>query len=244
MDGRHRFGRRVQVPEMNWVRLGAEFVLTAQLSATASLSAQTAPTTALLDSKPVPGAAVLKICLRLEDESAFLGPATVRILPEDGNELLGMAADAPGEFMFSGVTSGKYVAVIGAPGYTILSLNFKIDDGPRQKSLFVPMKPRLNAASAQTVEVLTIAPPSAAPSASAPATPLHTEARASSDGESPAGAHDPAVARLPATKSGGRDFWNPAELETNVPPTEPGVSCPTDDILRGVGRRMGEFVQT
>src|SRR5262249_26504193 len=162
MDGRHRFGRRVQVPEMNWVRLGAEFVLTAQLSATASLSAQTAPTTALLDSKPVPGAAVLKICLRLEDESAFLGPATVRVSPEEGNELLGMSADAPGEFMFSGVTSGKYVAVIGAPGYTVLTVSFKIDDGPRQKSLYIPMQPKLDLAPHQPPQplLLNTTPPS------------------------------------------------------------------------------------
>src|SRR5215813_9412599 len=166
MDGRFS-PRPVRTgPRMDWVRLAAGFFLAAQLSATATTPAQTAPATALLDSKSIPGAAVLKICLRLEDESPFLGPASVRVSPEEGNELLGMSADAPGEFMFSGVTSGKYVAVVGAPGYTVLTVNFKIDGGPRQKSLFIPMKPKLGSVTQDAPEPLVLAPsPESAPPA-------------------------------------------------------------------------------
>ena len=223
---------------MNWVSLAVGSVFTAQLFA-ASLSAQTAPSAALLDAKSVPGAAVLKICLRLEDESPFLGPATVRVSPEEGNELLGMPAEAPGEFLFSGVTSGKYVAMVGAPGYTVLSVNFKIAEGPRQKSLYIPMKPKLTSAAQDAPEplVLTTAAANAPPAPQPPAASADPADRFAASAEA-----DPGPAPLPA--SNGRDFWSPHELETNVPPTEPGVSCPTEEILRGVGQRMTEFVET
>src|SRR6476620_11319827 len=82
------------------------------LATAANLSAQTS-SAALLNSKSELPAATLKVCLRLEDATPCLGPATVRVTPEEGNELLGMSADAPGEFLFSGVTSGKYIAVVG-----------------------------------------------------------------------------------------------------------------------------------
>jgi hypothetical protein len=204
----------------------------------ANLSAQTSPAAALLDSKPVSGSAILKVCLRLEDESPFLGQATVRVSSEEGNELLGMSAEAPGEYTFSGVSSGKYVAVVGAPGYTVLKVNFKIGEGPRQKSLYVPMKPKLSASPQDEPESLVLM-------ASAPAEP--SKAAPSAADVVPANSFAASTEPLPApstTPSGGRDFWNPNELETHVPPIEPGVSCPTDDILRGVGQRMGEFVQT
>src|SRR5262245_66647575 len=97
-------------------RLALPFVIVALLLIAAiGLPAQTSPASAWLDSTSAAPAATLKICLRLEDESPFLGPASVRVTPEQGNELLGMPAGAPGEFLFSGVTSGKYVAVVGAP---------------------------------------------------------------------------------------------------------------------------------
>jgi hypothetical protein len=226
---------------MDWVRLAAGSLFTAQLFAMpARLSAQSAPTTALLDSKPVPGAAVLKICLRLEDESPFLGPATVRVSPEEGNELLGMPADGPGEFLFSGVTSGKYVAVVGAPGYSVLTVSFKIADGPRQKSLYIPMKPKLGSALQDAPEPLVLATsPGSAPSEPPPSVPSVSPEKSFTAASEP----QPRSAPSPASSS-GRDFWNPGELEAHIPPTEPGVSCPTEEILRGVGQRMAEFVQT
>ena len=123
-----------------------------------NLFAQTSPASRLLDSKSAPVTSTLKIVLRLEDESPFLGSATVRVTPEEGNELLGMPADAAGEFLFSGVAPGKYVAFVGAPGFAALSLNFKIDDGPRQKSLFIPMKPTLSSrpAAVSILEPITV----------------------------------------------------------------------------------------
>ena len=225
---------------MDSARLALLSVLTAQLFAmSASLSAQTSPAAALLDSKPAPGSAILKVCLRLEDESPFLGQATVRVSSEEGSELLGMSAEAPGEYMFSGVSSGSYVAVVGAPGYTVLTVSFKIGEGPRQKSLYVPMKPKLSASSQDAPESLLLM--TSAPGEPSKAAPSAADVPANSFAAS--AEPEPAAAPSP-TPSGSRDFWNPDELETHVPAIEPGVSCPTGDILRGVGQRMTEFVQT
>jgi hypothetical protein len=142
-----------------------------------------------------------------------------------------MPADAPGEFLFSGIAAGKYVAVVGAPGFDVLSLGFKIDEGPRQKSLFIPMKPRL-AASAEPKENSS-SPAALEPSSEGPA------AATSFRETEPAPAPEPA-----APMPGERNFWEFHELEETVPPVDPSVSCPCDDILRGVGERMTEFVQT
>src|SRR5215468_1633572 len=124
---------------MGWLRFCLSPVVAAvSLLAAANLSAQTSPAAALLDTNPPVGQATLKICLRLDDETPFLGAAMVRVAPDQGNELLGMPADGPGEYLFSGVTSGQYAAMVSAPGYAPLTVSFKIADGPRQKSLFVP----------------------------------------------------------------------------------------------------------
>ena len=239
---------------MGWPRFCLSPVVAAvSLLAATNLSAQTSPATALLDSSPPVGQATLKICLRLEDETPFLGAATVRVAPEQGNELLGMPADGPGEYLFSGVTSGQYAAFVSAPGYAPLNVSFKIADGPRQKSLFVPMKPKLSPASQDRIELLpqpapvdvaakNVTPPADADSSPEPA-PV----------PSPAPAKDiPAASSLlpakevlssPRTKS-GRDFWASHELEESVPVVDPTVSCPSEDVLRGAGARMTEFVQT
>jgi len=230
---------------MGFPRTALPLLLVAQpFVLAASLSGQTAATSALLDTRPATGDATLKICLRLEDETPFLGPASVRVSPEEGNELLGMPADAPGEFLFSGVTSGKYVAMVGAPGYTVLSFSFKIDDGPRQKSLFIPMKPKLDSTAENTVLSLTPASLPGTPPPSAPL-PATSPAADSSEEESPtpSGANALLVAP-PETSAGGRNLWEPNELEASIPPVDSAVACPTADVIHGVGERMAEFVKT
>jgi hypothetical protein len=198
----------------------------------ASIPAQNPPP-ALFNSKSDLPAATLKVCLRLQDETPFLGPATVRVMPEEGNELLGMPADVPGEYLFSGVTSGKYVAVVGAPGYDVLSLGFKIDEGPRQKSLFIPMTPTHFAPP----EPIAKTPTSAALAPSSESSAVSTSLRKLVPATEP----EPGPANLIA---GERDFWGAHELEETVPAVDSSISCPCDDILHGVGERMTEFVQS
>jgi len=187
----------------------------------------------MLDQNSPVAAATLKVCLRLEDETPFLGNAMVRVTPEQGNELLGMPADGPGEFLFSGISSGKYAALISAPGYDVLSLTFKIDEGPRQKSLFVPMKPKFAAIAEAAPKA-----PAAAKNVEPAEAPKIAEAVSAEPVSEPV-SEPPAV---PLAK-GERDFWAAHELEA-VPPVDPDVACPCEDVLRGVGKSMTEFVRS
>ncbi|HET8967732.1 MAG TPA: carboxypeptidase-like regulatory domain-containing protein [Candidatus Acidoferrum sp.] len=221
---------------MGWPRFFLALALAAVLLlAAGNLDAQSAPAAALLDAVPPAGEATLKICLRLEDETPFRGAAMVRVAQEQGNELLGMPADEPGEYLFSGVTSGKYAAVVSAPGYTVLNFSFKIGDGPRQKSLFVPMQPRFLPASEQNSEQK-IELRSSPLSSDASVSPMEISSFAPAIPE-------PEATPTPAA-SGVRNFWAPHELEQSMPPVDPAVSCPAEDVLRGVGARMSEFVQS
>jgi hypothetical protein len=289
---------------------GLTFLLLAPVFLPTVTSAQSSPAANFVDSKSAePAMASLKICLRLPDESAFLGSATVRVLPEQGDELLGMATDAPGEFLFSGVTSGVYQIFIAAAGFQTLGLQTKIDGGHRVKSLFVPMKPAMatTVASTRTPTVTAPSAPTAAPAAatsggssvelrfdtadpSPSAPPIEASAKASGPSAEPATkdvisipvsadpapstpvasaptkepgpsssesadkdpipAPDPAPAAAPSAgiapgkKPGMPDPWQPHLIESSVPPVDPSITCPTEQILRGVQARMKEFVGT
>jgi hypothetical protein len=215
-----------------------------------ALNAQDPPITStsgatLLDPKSVPVTGSLKVCLRLEDETPFVGSAVVRVLPFEGSELLGFPAGAIGEFLFSGVSSGKYLIAIGAPGFEEIRLVTQLDMGQRLKSLFVPMKPKSAASEKPKIQVTPLTP-GALPEAvhagnevlSGSASPL-PEAKGDKTSEAPPAGEAPPEPRA----KGERDFWNPHELQ-EIPAVDPEVSCPTDELLRGVGRSMTEFVNT
>jgi len=223
-----------------------------------STGAQTSPATALLDANAPVGMATLKVCLRLEDESPFLGAAMVRVIPEQGNELLGMAGDGQGEYMFSGVTSGKFTIEVTAPGFRGLSMSTQIDGGPRQKTLFVPMLQ-----DGVTIDLLAgaghpagpqpklVTEPAAEPAHGSSALLAKGSAASTGGGHTapeadpePAAAAQPEPAPGPAKPNAGPDYWDAHVIETAVPAIAPGVACPTEQLLAGVGRRMAEFVQT
>ena len=226
-------------------------------SASASAPSSAAPPPAAssaADSQKAPGMASLKICLRLEDETPFMGAAEVRVLPEQGNELLGMAGDAAGEFLFAGVTAGKYNILIGAAGYPALQLSTQLDGGPRQKMLFVPMRQHVAPPASpkgQTVDLMFDGQPGSAPPAvSAGGNHLlsSTEAAGVHGEPPPASGNDAApateTAEPLASANGEPNYWSPHELEEVVPPVDPAVACPQDALLHGVGLRMKEFVDT
>ncbi len=50
----------------------------------------------------------LKVCLRLEDETAFSGVADVRVIPDEGYEVVGEPGDTPSDVVFYGIATGKY----------------------------------------------------------------------------------------------------------------------------------------
>jgi hypothetical protein len=89
-----------------------------------------------------PGKASLKICLRLEDESPFLGSATVVAIPEHGNDVDGTPNESGDEALFSGLGSGTYRVEAKAPGFVTAQLETRIESGNGQRTLFVVMKPK------------------------------------------------------------------------------------------------------
>ena len=94
------------------------------------------------DSQADAADAPLKVRLRLEDESPFLGAARVSLLPDDGYEIIGTPTGTDGETEFSGVPPGKYIMETGAPGYLTVRWSMQIEAGHRQRILYVVMKPR------------------------------------------------------------------------------------------------------
>ncbi len=170
------------------------------------------------DSQAEAAEASLKVRLRLEDESPFLGAVNMRLMPEDGYEIIGTLTGNEGEMQFSGLGPGKYTVEASAPGYLAVRRSTQIEAGHRQRILYVVMKPR---PMAQNTE--------------------KRQGETTITGAVPVGGN----AFVPGAKppvSGVRDFWMIHELEGNVPPVDVSVECPTQQVLKGVGERMKEFV--
>ena len=162
--------------------------------------------------------ASLKVRLRVEDESPFLGAARVSLLPDDGYEIIGTPTGTDGETQFSGILPGKYIVETSAPGYLTLRRTMQIEAGHRQRILYMVMKPRAVVQGAEKKQAQTTI-----------AAVLPTA------GNMFVPSPKPAV-------NGARDFWMVHELEQNVPPVDASVECPTHQVLQGVGARMMEFV--
>lgn len=159
----------------------------------------------------------LRVRLRLEDESPFVGVAELQLMPSEGGGIKGTRTETEGETLFSGLSPGEYRVEASAPGYLPVELSTEIEAGHRERILYVVMKVRAKAEEdGRTKEETT-----------------KTAAPARGNG---------LLAESKATASGGRDFWEDHELEKNVPAVEPGVACPTEQILEGVAERMKEFV--
>ena len=162
--------------------------------------------------------ASLKVRLRLEDESRFLGTAEVRLMPNEGYEVVGTLTETEGETLFEGLAPGTYTVEVRAPGYLALRLHTEIDEGHRQRILYLVMKPRPMATERTTPKVQ------------------------QGSGTEPLGANSLLATPQPAS-SAESELWANHGLEKNVPPVDANVECPTPQVLRGVGQRMEEFVQ-
>lgn len=198
-------------------------------SAAGVIAAQEPSANTQAEAKPQPALASLKVCLRLQDDTPFLGTVSVRVLPEEGYELIGTPAQTPGDYLFPEVAPGKYFVEVSAPGFLAARLSTQVEPGHRQKTMFVLMKPReLPNAAGNPEEAATNLPVGSLPAATA------------------------SVASLPALPASSpppeadmqRNFWRPHELEEDVPRVDASVPCPTQDILQGVAQRMNEFVGT
>jgi hypothetical protein len=179
------------------------------------MSAQKVPADSFLESASKSTLSSLRVALRLADEKPFTGQAYVRVVPDGGYELLGIPGDKSGEFDFFGVPPGKYSVEALAQGFVAVRLHAEVDGTAGQQTLQVLLEP-----GEGMKEVAT---------------------RAKEVGSKKIAELEPAslAAPEPATDIGP---WNARGLEDTVPPVDSHVSCPTEEVLRGAGERMTEFV--
>ena len=160
----------------------------------------------------------LRVRLRLDDNSQFLGAAEISLIPSEGYEAVGTPSETDGETFFTGLAAGKYTLEARAPGFLSLRMSTVIEPTHRERILYLVMRPK----------------------------PLPRRVEQSKEGTS-AGEQTPRVANSfvegsEATASGDLSFWMDHDLEMNVPPVDPSVECPAPKVLKGVGEQMKEFV--
>jgi len=175
-----------------------------------------------------PGTASLRISLRLEDESPFKGFANVRVFPNEGYEVVGSPTGSDGEILFEHMQPATYTVEAVAPGFLSVRLPTTIESPHQQRTLFVIMLPKLLPASISSPSASTSVTPSVVPSAAPPAAPSAAPSAAT-----------PAPTPNPPTIPGS---WLPPPLDDEVPDVDPDVECPSQQILRGVGQRMTQFI--
>jgi tetratricopeptide (TPR) repeat protein len=88
------------------------------------------------------GSAELRVCLRMEDNSSFVGSAIVHVMPSEGYEVVGVPTGAAGETLFEGVAPGTYTVEASAPGFLGMRTQTRIDAGAILQTVFLTMKPR------------------------------------------------------------------------------------------------------
>src|SRR5262249_55313570 len=103
------------------------------------------PTSAAPDPQAGPvvptGLAELKVCLRMEDNSSFVGSANVRVMPNEGYEVLGVPTGLAGETLFEGVAPGTYTVEASAPGFLGVRKQTQVDASATLRTVFLMMKP-------------------------------------------------------------------------------------------------------
>ena len=162
--------------------------------------------------------AKLRVRLRLDDNSPFLGAAEVSLIPSEGYEVVGSPSETDGDTLFAGLAAGKYTLEAKAPGFLTLRINTAIESSQHERILYLVMKPRPITRKME-----------------------RTKEDASSGEQAPPVANS-FVGSSEASAGSDLNFWMDHELEMNVPPVDPSVECPAPKVLRGVGERMKEFV--
>lgn len=162
--------------------------------------------------------AKLRVRLRLDDNSQFLGAAEISLIPSEGYEVVGSPSETDGDTLFAGLEAGKYTLEAKAPGFLTLRINTVIESSQHERILYLVMKPR-----------------------PLPKRVEQAKEEPSAGEQTPRGANS-SVEESEAAASGDINFWMDHDLEMNVPPVDPSVECPAPKVLKGVGERMKEFV--
>ena len=88
-----------------------------------------------------PTLAALKICLRLSDDSAFSGLATLRVVSSQGLQITGKTTDSDGETIFPELAPGRYAIEAIAPGFAAVKQTIEIKADHGLETMFLVMKP-------------------------------------------------------------------------------------------------------
>ena len=104
------------------------------------------------------GSAALSVCLRMQDNSAFIGVANVRVMSRGGLEAAGVPSGSDGETIFTDISPGTYTVEASAPGFLAARQETQIEPGNRVQTVFLIMKPKPWPATAVEPSVPTVAP--------------------------------------------------------------------------------------
>jgi hypothetical protein len=174
----------------------------------------TAPTSAVAT-----GTAILKICVRTQDDSPFSGESIVHLVTPAGAVIAGKKSDAEeGQTIYSEISAGHYSVEASAPGFSDVKQSVEIDPGKRTQTIFLIMKPDLAAVNSATLN--------AKPAPAGPSSPERT----------------PVTAALAGTPAPAYVGWAPPGVDSYKPEVAAGVSCSLPTVLAGIGERMQQFI--
>jgi hypothetical protein len=105
------------------------------------LLAQQAPKEKPSQHSSNPNSTSLKISLRLPDDSAFSGLASLYVVNSEGAEVAGKATESEGDTLFSDLAPGSYSVEASAPGFVSVKQPVEIKAGYGLETIFLVMKP-------------------------------------------------------------------------------------------------------
>lgn len=184
-------------------------------------TAQNVPGNSLLEPAKKIELGSLKVSLRLEDQTPFLGAAHVRVFPEEGYDLLGWSDAATGNVMFYAVKAGRYQIEVNAPGFGLVRMDTELQSADEKTVIVLVKRGSFKAKEvSSTTDVSVATVPSVPPLANRD---LKSE--------------PPAETAQPPLKA-----WKHADWDDDGLPLDQNVACPLDQLLRGAGERVKEFV--
>jgi hypothetical protein len=170
----------------------------------------------------------LKICLRLEDQTPFLGAATVRILPDGGYELMASPDPANGQAVFPAVPPAQYSIEVSAPTFATVTLRARLEPGAREKLLFVVMKRQISIEKEErTLQLTDMIQPKTEIEANIKPPAMRMQS------------HMFAESTVPKVET-----WKPDPWDDGGAVLDPGTTCPAEQILGSVTQRVKEFVSS
>jgi hypothetical protein len=181
------------------------------------------------------GAAILKICIRNQDDSPFSGVASVHVVSGLGSEATGKNSDTEeGETEYSDLPAGAYSIQVSAPGFLAVKQTVEVESGKRTQTAFMILKPDLPVADPRA----TTAIPASTNADKTDRTSIQSHRR---DRWHHAWwrfrHHRPSDATSASVTS-----WVPASIDAYKPIVVPSVSCSLPTVQAGVSQRMKQFV--